>query len=99
MEAHRFVLAAKVFEAHAPDVGVDRIDVDTISGIVTVWSPYPSLLIGRRGETADSIRLALSEALGIQSVKLHIVESRGDGPDAPPEGGVREPRRPKPSIR
>ena len=97
MDVDRFILAAKAFNRHAPGVDFERLDIDAASGIVTVWSQHPGLLIGRRGVTADSIRRALGEALGIESVKLNIVESRGETPDDPP-GGVREPRRPKPTA-
>ncbi|MEO8265410.1 MAG: hypothetical protein ABI706_07850 [Ilumatobacteraceae bacterium] len=52
MDADRFVLAAKSFESHAPGVDVERIDIDTTRGIVTVWSYHLGLLIGRRGATS-----------------------------------------------
>jgi hypothetical protein len=97
MKAERFVLAAKAFEEHAPDVDIQRLDIDAANGIVTVWCQYPGLVIGRRGATADSIRQGLTEAFGCESVKFGIIESPGEAPDEP-TGGVREPRRPKPAA-
>jgi ribosomal protein S3 len=97
MEAARIALAASAIDAHAPGVDVERLDIDGGHGVVTVWTRHPGLLIGRRGTTADSIRLSLGEALGLESVKLLILEVRDEPPEQP-EGGVREPRRPWPSA-
>jgi hypothetical protein len=97
MEADRFVRAAKAFDVHAPGSDIRRLDIDGASGIVTVWCRYPGLLIGRNGSTADSIRLALGDALGIDSLRLNIIEVRDETPNDPPSG-VREPRRPKPTA-
>jgi ribosomal protein S3 len=97
MEASRIARAANAIHAHAPGVDVERLDIDGGRGVVTVWTRHPGLLIGRRGTTADSIRASLGEALGIASARLNIVEFRDEAPDHP-EGGVREPRRPRPSA-
>jgi hypothetical protein len=95
VEAFRFARVVAALDDHAPGVQVERLDIDASAGVVTVWTRYPGLLIGRRGATADSIRQSIRDALGIESVKLAIIEVRPQEPEDP-EDGVREPRRPRP---
>lgn len=63
---------------------------------VDLTTPRPGDFIGRRGSTADAIRLSLANWLQVEEVVLNVYESPAEDPPFDPPAGVREPRRPRP---
>lgn len=80
------VLSKLIPEADVRGVELRRGSTDR--QIVTVQTRTPGRVIGRRGTTADAVRLALAERLGDAQLQLNIVEARDDpDPDRrPPDG-------------
>lgn len=74
---------------------VTSVEVSGDSSVVVIHTLTPGLVIGRRGETADRVRDALSASIG-SPVQLRIMEDEGPS-QGPPSGGVREPRSPLPN--
>jgi predicted RNA-binding protein YlqC (UPF0109 family) len=74
---------------------IEAVEVSEDPVTVTVWTSTPGIVLGRRGKTAEAIRLELSAAAGTH---VHLSLQRVEEPPAsgPSPGGVREPRVPRP---
>jgi hypothetical protein len=93
-------VSAAIAGVVAPDTRIDEIRIeDPPAGPlrISVTTPQPGRLIGRRGAVADALRARLVDELGTD-VQFEILEAPPQAPPSAPPAGVREPRRPRPGA-
>lgn len=78
------------------DAVIAAIQVSADQSTITIWTPTPGAVIGRRGSVAQRINDSLKSSLG--KPVLVLVAEVSDPPDDDLFGGVREPRQPMPEL-
>lgn len=84
-DAEAVATIVDLIQSIVPDATI-RVEFD--GKTATVFTPQPGLVIGRRGVTAERIRLELAD-LFLRPIDLNVVEEGGNG-----GAGVREPTTP-----